>query len=120
MDLSSKYQRLPVGRFLLLLLTRSKRFVVLQMTFCQQGLPLKKYPAFLTEFVTISNLTQTLDLGLTSESGDELAHLITTPFTRNIEVKFPDVRDEIIVAFSDHIPVKNDGNRFLIFQYLWD
>ena len=49
---------------------------------------------------------------------DDLSHLIRIPLTRNIEVKFPDVRDEIIAAFSDHVPVKSDGNRFLIFQDL--
>ncbi|KAF8721159.1 hypothetical protein AX14_010511 [Amanita brunnescens Koide BX004] len=52
----------------------------------------------------------TLDLGLgfTFESSDDLAHLVRSPLTRNIEVRFPDVRDEIIAAFSDHIPAKND------------
>jgi hypothetical protein len=67
----------------------------------------------------ISDPTQTFDLGLPNNRElDDLAHLIRTPFTRNIEAKFPDVRDEIIVAFNDHIPAKSDGNCFLIFQHL--
>ena len=74
--------------------------------------------SFLLEFVMISDQKQTLDLGLgfTFESSDDLAHLVRSPLTRNIEVRFPDVRDEIIAAFSDHIPAKNDGDCFLILQ----
>ena len=41
---------------------------------------------------------------------EDAVHVVRTPLTRNIEVKFPDVRDEIIVAFSDHIPATSDGN----------
>ncbi|KAF8697278.1 hypothetical protein AX14_001385 [Amanita brunnescens Koide BX004] len=55
--------------------------------------------------------TETFDLGLPFSSpkmADDLAHLVRSPLTRNIELRFPDVRDEIITAFSDHIPVKSD------------
>jgi hypothetical protein len=65
----------------------------------------------------ISDQTQTFDLGLPFSSpkmADDLAHLVRSPLTRNIELRFPDVRDEIITAFSDHIPVKSDGNCLLI------
>lgn len=41
---------------------------------------------------------------------EDAVHVVRTPLTRNIEVQFPDVRDEIIVAFSDHIPATSDGN----------
>ena len=51
---------------------------------------------------------------------DDFTHLVGTPLTRNIDVKFPDVRDEIMAAFSDHISVKSDGNHFLIFRRLSD
>jgi hypothetical protein len=37
------------------------------------------------------------------------AQVVKTPLTRNVKVKFPDVRDEIITAFGDHIPVMSDG-----------
>lgn len=42
------------------------------------------------------------------------AQVVKTPLTRNVKVKFPDVRDEIITAFGNHIPVKSDG-RYLLF-----
>ena len=66
----------------------------------------------------ISDQTQAFDLGLPFGRPDDLADLIRSPLTRNIEARFPDVRDEIIAAFSDHIPVKSNGNHFLIFQDL--
>ncbi|KAF8324738.1 cytochrome P450 [Amanita rubescens] len=36
-----------------------------------------------------------------------LIRVVRTPLTRNIGVRFLDVRDEIITAFNDHIPVRN-------------
>ena len=45
---------------------------------------------------------------------DEVIHLSRTPLTRNIEATFPDVHDEMIAAFSDHIPVRR-GKHFLPF-----
>ncbi|KAF8697276.1 hypothetical protein AX14_001384, partial [Amanita brunnescens Koide BX004] len=36
------------------------------------------------------------------------AQVVRAPLTRNIEVRFPDVRNEIIAAFSDHIPARSD------------
>jgi hypothetical protein len=33
------------------------------------------------------------------------AQVVRAPLTRNVEVRFPDVRDEIIAAFGDYIPV---------------
>jgi hypothetical protein len=41
------------------------------------------------------------------------AQVVRAPLTRNIEVRFPDVRNEIIAAFSDHIPARSDGKRLL-------
>ncbi|KAF8330122.1 cytochrome P450 [Amanita rubescens] len=35
-------------------------------------------------------------------------HVIRTPLTRNVGVRYPDVLDEIITAFNDHIPIKNE------------
>ncbi|KAF8330123.1 cytochrome P450 [Amanita rubescens] len=37
-----------------------------------------------------------------------LTHAIRTPLTRNIGVRYSDVLDEIITAFNDHIPIKNE------------
>jgi hypothetical protein len=37
------------------------------------------------------------------------AQIVRAPLTRNVEVRFPDVRDEIIAAFGDYIPVKSDA-----------
>lgn len=42
------------------------------------------------------------------------AHLVRAPLTRNVEARFPDVRDEIIAAFGDHIPAKRDGKYLLL------
>ncbi|KAF8691943.1 hypothetical protein AX14_002699 [Amanita brunnescens Koide BX004] len=53
-------------------------------------------------------LREVFDLGLPFISPDDIAHLIRSPFTRNIEARFPDVHDEIIAAFSDNIPAKTD------------
>ncbi|KAF8733251.1 hypothetical protein AX14_003987 [Amanita brunnescens Koide BX004] len=39
---------------------------------------------------------------------DEVAHVVKTSLTRNVEVRFPDVYDEIIAAFSDHIPARSN------------
>ena len=47
---------------------------------------------------------------------DEVAHVVKTSLTRNVEVRFPDVYDEIIAAFSDHIPARSNGNHFLFCQ----
>ena len=37
--------------------------------------------------------------------------VIKTSLTRNIGKRFPDVREEIVAAFNDHIPVKSDGKQ---------
>ena len=42
------------------------------------------------------------------------AQVVRAPLTRNVEVRFPDVRDEIIAAFGDYIPVKSDGKYLLL------
>ena len=35
--------------------------------------------------------------------------LIKGPLTKNIGAKFPDVQDEIAVAFDENMPVNGDG-----------
>ena len=64
-----------------------------------------------------SHLAQTRDLdpSFSLRVFEDAVHAVRTPLTRNIEVKFPDVRDEIIVAFSDHIPATRDGDNLVIF-----
>ena len=42
------------------------------------------------------------------------AQIVRAPLTRNVEVRFPDVRDEIIAAFGDHIQAKSDGKHLLL------
>ena len=59
--------------------------------------------------------TRDLDPSFSLRVFEDAVHVVRTPLTRNIEVKFPDVRDEIIVAFSDHIPATSGGNNFVIF-----
>ena len=48
------------------------------------------------------------------------AQVVKTPLTRSVKVKFPDVRDEIITAFDDHIPVRSDGKYLLFCKSLSD
>ena len=48
------------------------------------------------------------------------AQVVKNPLTRNVKVKFPDVRDEIITAFDDHVQVRSDGKYRLLCQSLSD
>ncbi|KAF8330121.1 cytochrome P450 [Amanita rubescens] len=50
-----------------------------------------------------------LDPSFSQKLSQGLTHVIRTPLTRNIGVRYPDVLDEIITAFNDHIPIKNEG-----------
>ena len=58
--------------------------------------------------------TRDLDPSFSLQVFEDIVHVIRTPLTRNIEIKFHDVRDEIIAAFSDHIPTTSDGNNLII------
>ena len=40
-----------------------------------------------------------------------LVHAIRIPLTRSIGVRYADVRDEIITAFNDKIPMNNEGKK---------
>ena len=39
--------------------------------------------------------------------------ILRTALTRNIGVRFPDIRDEVVAAFKDLIPAKSDGMYFI-------
>ena len=43
---------------------------------------------------------------------DSHVDTVRTPLTRNIGAKFLDVRDEIIAAFTGHIPAQSNGITF--------
>ncbi|KAF8627694.1 hypothetical protein AX15_004292 [Amanita polypyramis BW_CC] len=49
-----------------------------------------------------------LVFGQDSTKDESLAEIAKTLLTRNIGAKFPEVRDEVIAAFSDHIPAKSN------------
>ena len=35
--------------------------------------------------------------------------IVRTPLTRNIAIRFSDIKDEIVTAFSELVPAKEDG-----------
>jgi hypothetical protein len=52
-----------------------------------------------------------IDPSFTRQLIQGFTHVIRVPLTRNIGVVYPDVRDEIITAFNDRIPIKNEGKQ---------
>ncbi|KIL60570.1 hypothetical protein M378DRAFT_913775 [Amanita muscaria Koide BX008] len=61
-------------------------------------------------FFSIQTFFFKLDIALPGLLADPVHHDLTKgPLTKNIGARFPDVRDEITVAFDEYIPVKGDG-----------
>ncbi|KAK7442539.1 hypothetical protein VKT23_016137 [Stygiomarasmius scandens] len=54
------------------------------------------------------NLQQDYTMGKTTYLHRYHLDLVKTTLTRNISVRFPDVRDEIVAAFTDEIPAQSD------------
>ncbi|KAF8905861.1 hypothetical protein CPB84DRAFT_569930 [Gymnopilus junonius] len=66
----------------------------------------------MVEDIRRANESQTLqaDYTLGKQVQQDIYHISTirTTLTRNLEVRFPDVKDEIIASFKDVIPVKDE------------
>jgi hypothetical protein len=56
-----------------------------------------------------------LDLCFGRELSLDSGHfdVIRTSMTRNIGKRFPDVHEEMVAAFNDHIPAKGDGKQLI-------
>ena len=63
----------------------------------------------------ISDPTQAFNLDLSFgrelSSSSAPSDVIRTSLTRNIGNRFPDVHEEIVAAFNDHIPARSDGKQ---------